>query len=139
MPANVHHLGQFLHGLVDVPLHFRQGRNNQIADGMAGQELVGTVKAVLKNIPFQLWQVRQGHQGIANVTWWHHVDVVAQDPGRPPVVGDRYHRRNFNILVAQAAQNDWQPGPATDHHHFGSMSHEYQFLLKIYLALATSR
>ena len=102
----------------------RQGRDQQVPDGVAGQarglvELPGPLalrEAVLEQLGHERLGVGEGDDAVADVADGRHAELLAELARRAAVVGDRDDRREVARVLLEPAQEHRQAGPAADGH-----------------------
>ncbi len=92
-------------------------RDQQVAERVAGEAVRlarGLREAVLEDLAHQRLRVGQRHDAVADVADRRDPELLAQDPGRATIVGDRHDRGQVAGVFLEAAQERGQPGAATD-------------------------
>ena len=122
LPLHLHPARQQGQRLRDRPPHLLKPGNQQVADGVAGEEVVLGVEAVLEQVQQHGVGTRQRADAVADVAGRHHVDVIADDAAAAAVIGHGHDGRDGHVQPLEAAQDHRQAGPPADHRHPGPVA-----------------
>src|SRR6185295_6686825 len=98
--------------LVEAPGHLREGGEEQVAEGVAGQGAVG--EAVLEEPPHQRLVVGQGHEAVADVTGRQDAELAPQPAGRASVVRDGHDRGELHRGGLEPAEDGRETGASAE-------------------------
>ena len=114
-------LGGREHGVVEAAGDVGHGREQQVAERVAGQRFARR-ETIVEDLRQQVFFLRQRHDAVADVAWRQHAELLAQRAGGAAFVGHRDDRaepgdrpRAVAAGVAlQAAQQRGETGAAAD-------------------------
>ena len=107
MPARREHLRRQLDRLCEITGDLLQRSHKQIPKRVALQ-LTARAEAMPKKLRQKLLVFRKSNHAVAQIARRQHVEVLAQPPGRTPIIGDRHHRRELADQILGHLRTGWR-------------------------------